>query len=166
MLLFIMVFMLEFSPCFFCGETVGGTVCGSVLDVPKVPRRQKIQRSTTPRSPSRLTVRSRKRLLVTHVLRRIETGKRRRENCGEKLAALASPWYPAMYTTDDDTGLFSPTAMAPAVQHLPVKAIMEGPSACFRLLDIDDSHGMKHDEYIGLLYSATDNRLAVEELFL
>lgn len=48
--------------------------------------------------------------------------------------------------------------MAPAAQHLPVKAILEGPSACFRLLDINESLGMKHAEYIGLLYSATDNR--------
>lgn len=49
--------------------------------------------------------------------------------------------------------------MAPAVQRrLPVKAIMEGPSACFRLLDIDDSLGMKHADYMGLLYSVTDNR--------
>lgn len=51
-----------------------------------------------------------------------------------------------------------PRAMAPAAQHLPVKAILEGPSACFRLLDINESLGMKHAEYIGLLYSATDNR--------
>lgn len=50
--------------------------------------------------------------------------------------------------------------MAPIIQHLPVKAIVEGPSACFRLLDIDDSVGMKHADYTGLLYSATDNRLA------
>lgn len=52
--------------------------------------------------------------------------------------------------------------MITAVQHLPVKAIMEGPAACFRLLDIDDSRGMKHAEYIGLLYSSTDNRLAAD----
>lgn len=49
--------------------------------------------------------------------------------------------------------------MTIAVHHLPVKAIMEGPSACFRLLEVE-SQGMKHAEYIGLLLSATDNRLA------
>lgn len=51
--------------------------------------------------------------------------------------------------------------MVTAIQHLPVKAIIEGPSACFRLLDIDDSLGMTHADYIGLFYSASDNRLAV-----
>lgn len=43
-------------------------------------------------------------------------------------------------------------------EQLPVKAAIEGPAACFRLLDIDESLGMRHTEYVGLLYSATDNR--------
>lgn len=47
-----------------------------------------------------------------------------------------------------------------AMQHqLPVKAAIEGPAACFRLLEIDDSSGMKHDQFVALLLSATDNRL-------
>jgi len=44
-------------------------------------------------------------------------------------------------------------------QQLPVKATIEGPAACFRLLDVDESLGMTHTEFVGLLYSATDNRL-------
>lgn len=50
--------------------------------------------------------------------------------------------------------------MAAAVrrQVLPVKAAIEGPAACFRLLEIDGDLGMKHHQFVGLLMSATDNR--------
>lgn len=53
------------------------------------------------------------------------------------------------------------TTAAPFVhQHqLPVHAAIEGPAACFRLLEINTHLGMKHDQFVGLLLSATDNRL-------
>lgn len=44
---------------------------------------------------------------------------------------------------------------------LPVKAAIEGAAACFRLLEIDDGSGMKHDQFVALLMSATDNRLVL-----
>lgn len=43
-------------------------------------------------------------------------------------------------------------------QQLPVRAAIEGPAACFRLLEIDDGSGMKHDQFVALLMTATDNR--------
>ncbi|CAM9359647.1 unnamed protein product [Hapterophycus canaliculatus] len=56
--------------------------------------------------------------------------------------------------------------MAAAVrrQELPVKAAIEGPAACFRLLEIDGDLGMKHDQFVGLLMSATDNRMTLEDI--
>lgn len=56
--------------------------------------------------------------------------------------------------------MMTTTAGAAAVhQHqLPVHAAIEGPAACFRLLEIDTHLGMKHDQFVGLLMSATDNR--------
>lgn len=57
--------------------------------------------------------------------------------------------------------------MAAAVhgQRLPVKAAIEGPAACFRLLEIDSDLGMRHDQFVGLLMSATDNRRDSAHLF-
>lgn len=43
-------------------------------------------------------------------------------------------------------------------QKLPVQAAIEGPAACFRLLEIDDGRGMQHEQFVRLLMSATDNR--------
>lgn len=88
-------------------------------------------------------------------------GKRGRRICEED--GVAAHYYrclAARVWISLRTGDRTPPAMAPAAQHLPVKAIMEGPSACFRLLDVDDGLGMKHADFVRLLYSATDNRLA------
>ncbi|CAM9330078.1 unnamed protein product [Scytosiphon promiscuus] len=56
----------------------------------------------------------------------------------------------------------------PAVcrQQLPVKAVIEGPAACFRLLDIDSDLGMRHDQFVGLLMVATDNRRDIQEAWV
>ncbi|CAM9404677.1 unnamed protein product [Ectocarpus fasciculatus] len=57
------------------------------------------------------------------------------------------------------------TTAAPVHQHqLPVHAAIEGPAACFRLLEINTHLGMKHDQFVGLLLSATDNRLSLEDI--
>ena len=44
------------------------------------------------------------------------------------------------------------------VRKLPAKAVIEGPSSYFRLLEIDQAGGLRHEQFAALLMSATDNR--------
>lgn len=57
-------------------------------------------------------------------------------------------------------------------QQLPVQAAVEGPAACFRLMEVDDNGSdddpknrasMRHGHFIRLLMSATDNRCPNKE---
>lgn len=57
---------------------------------------------------------------------------------------------------------YSPGA-AYSSHQLPILAAVEGPAACFRLLEIDESRGMTHEQFVGLLISATDNRFVQED---
>ncbi|CAN0275302.1 unnamed protein product [Ectocarpus sp. 6 AP-2014] len=60
--------------------------------------------------------------------------------------------------------MMTTTDAAATHQHqLPIHAAIEGPAACFRLLEIDTHLGMKHDQFVGLLMSTTDNRRDIHE---
>lgn len=41
---------------------------------------------------------------------------------------------------------------------LPVHAAVEGAKICFRALEIDETCSMKHEQFVALMASATDNR--------